>query len=46
MKGADEVRSFAGTFDLAVQPSFAAYWCEDDGRIRKRLGRILIKFAL
>jgi hypothetical protein len=41
LKGPDVVREFAKRHSLKVQPLFVAFWCEEDGRARRRLVRIL-----
>jgi hypothetical protein len=41
LKGPEMVREFAKKYSLKVQPLFAAFWCEEDGRVRRRLERIL-----
>lgn len=41
LKSPEVVRKFAREYSLKVQPSFAAFWSEEDGRVRKRLERIL-----
>ncbi len=41
IKGPDVVRRFARKYNLKIQPSFLAYWYEDDGRTRRRLERVL-----
>ncbi len=41
VKGPEVVREFARKYHLEIQPSFLAYWCEDDGRVRRRLERVL-----
>ncbi len=41
VKGPEVVRRFARKYNLKIQPSFLAYWCEDDGRTRRRLERVL-----
>ncbi|MDK2949776.1 MAG: hypothetical protein PWQ26_443, partial [Thermotoga sp.] len=34
-------REFARRYSLKVQPLLVAFWCEEDGRVRRRLERIL-----
>ncbi|HEY8541021.1 MAG TPA: hypothetical protein VIL29_01455 [Pseudothermotoga sp.] len=41
LKGPDIMREFAKKYSLKVQPSFIAFWCEEDGRVRRKLERIL-----
>ena len=42
VKGPKVVREFARRYRLKIlQPMFLAYWCEDDGRVRRRLERVL-----
>ena len=41
VKGPEVVRKFAKKYHLEIQPSFLAYWCEDDGRVRRRQERVL-----
>ncbi|MBO8139943.1 MAG: hypothetical protein H0Z22_05670 [Thermosipho sp. (in: Bacteria)] len=41
VKGPECVKVFARKFQLKVQPTFLAYWCEEDGRVRRKLERIL-----
>jgi len=41
LKGPDVVREFARRYSLKVQPLLVAFWCEEDGRVRRRLERIL-----
>ena len=40
-KGPEVVREFARMYSLKIQTSFAAFWEEEDGRVRERLERIL-----
>ncbi len=35
------IREFARMYSLKIQPSFAAFWQEEGGRVRERLERIL-----
>jgi len=39
--GPERVRAFAKRYRLKIQPCFIAYWCEEDGRTRRKLERIL-----
>ena len=39
--GPERVRSFAKRYKLKIQQCFIAYWCEEDGRTRRKLERIL-----
>ncbi len=41
LKGPDVVREFARRYSLKFQPLFVAFWCEEDGRVRRRLERIM-----
>ncbi|MDK2884380.1 MAG: hypothetical protein PWQ33_959 [Pseudothermotoga sp.] len=45
LKGPEAVRGFARKYSLKVQPLFAAFWCEEDGRVRRRLLRIIQHMA-
>ncbi len=40
-KRPEVVREFARMYSLKIQTSFAAFWEEEDGRVRERLERIL-----
>ncbi|MDI3516777.1 MAG: hypothetical protein PWP09_843 [Thermotogota bacterium] len=44
LKGPEEVREFSNFLELPVQLVLAAYWCEDDGRVRRTLSGILKLF--
>ncbi|AHD18780.1 hypothetical protein THEMA_07735 [Thermotoga maritima MSB8] len=46
LKGPEVVREFAKKYSLKVQPLFAAFWCEEDGRVRRRLERVLKHMVL
>lgn len=41
VKGPECVKVFARNFQLKAQPTFLTYWCEEDGRVRRKLKRIL-----
>jgi hypothetical protein len=45
LKGPDEVREFAKKYHLKIQPLFAAFWCEEDGRVRKRLEKMMKRWC-
>ncbi|AIY87038.1 MULTISPECIES: tetratricopeptide repeat protein [unclassified Thermotoga] len=46
LKGPDVVREFARRYSLKVQPLLVAFWCEEDGRVRRRLERVLKHMVL
>ncbi|KAF2960276.1 helix-turn-helix domain-containing protein [Thermotoga sp. 38H-to] len=46
LKGPEVVREFAKKYSLKVQPLFVAFWCEEDGRARRRLERVLKHMVL
>lgn len=39
--GPERVRSFAKRYNLKIQQCFIAYWCEEGGRTRRKLEKIL-----
>ncbi|AFG35174.1 hypothetical protein Ferpe_1068 [Fervidobacterium pennivorans DSM 9078] len=41
LKGPDEVREFAKKYSLKIQPSFVAFWCEENAKIRRKLTSIM-----
>lgn len=41
MNGLKGVKAFARRYKLKMQPCLIAYWCEEDGRTRRKLERIL-----
>ncbi len=45
-KGPETVEHFARKYRLDLSSSFIAYWCEDDGRVRRRLERVLKQINL
>ncbi|MDI3495815.1 MAG: hypothetical protein PWQ72_1942, partial [Pseudothermotoga sp.] len=45
LKGPEVMREFARKYSLKVQPSFAAFWCEEDGRVRKRLEKMMKRWC-
>jgi len=44
LTGPSEVKRFARLLNIPTQSTLAAYWCEDDGRVKRRLIRILDTF--
>ena len=45
LKGPQVIREFAKKYRARVQPAFAAYWIESDGRVRRHIENLAGRFV-